>query len=277
MMKSLNIWALKDHNKRPAEELFSEVAEHGFDAIELAVDMEGLVTPETDREDCARLVEQAHEAGIAVSSLASGLGWEYSLSDDDPEVRREGIDLMKRSLVLGGWLGVDTLLVIPGMVAGLDASGSEHVPYDVCYERMQDSLGQLTDTAEAVGVTIGVENVWNKVLLSPLEMRDFVDSFDSDRVGVYFDVGNVIYSGYAEDWIRILAHRISCVHVKDFKRDVGTIEGFCDLLEGDVDFPAVMEALREVGYDGPDVAEFFDLDGEEMDKLSDSMDEILAM
>ncbi len=108
-------------------------------------------------------------------------------------------------------------------------------------------------------------------------MRDFIDGFESDRVGAYLDVGNMILFGYAEDWIRILGERICSVHFKDFKRCVGTLDGFCDLLEGDVNYPAVMEGLKREGYDGPCVAEFFDLDAAALDKLSAAMDEILAM
>jgi hexulose-6-phosphate isomerase len=71
----------------------------------------------------------------------------------------------------------------------------------------------------------------------------------------YFDVGNVLRSGYPEHWIRVLGSRIRKVHFKDYKADVGTLAGFVELLSGDVDYPAVMAALREVGYDGWCIAE----------------------
>ena len=51
----------------------------------------------------------------------------------------------------------------------------------------------------------------------------------------------------------------------------------CDLLEGDVNYPEVMKALREVGYDGPCVAEFFGLEPEGLGKVSKAMDRILAL
>jgi hexulose-6-phosphate isomerase len=95
-----------------------------------------------------------------------------------------------------------------------------------------------------------VENVWNKFLLSPLEFRAFIDSFQNERVGAYFDVGNVLATGYPEDWIATLGHRIGRVHFKDYRRNVGSADGFCDLLSGDVNWPEVMRALRAVPYDG---------------------------
>ncbi|HOE09649.1 MAG TPA: TIM barrel protein, partial [Treponemataceae bacterium] len=90
---------------------------------------------------------------------------------------------------------------------------------------------------------------WNKFLLSPLEMRDFIDKINSPFVGAYFDVGNVIYSGYPEHWIKILGNRIKKVHFKDYRRDVGNLFGFVDLLSGDVNYPAVVKELQNIGYD----------------------------
>jgi len=76
-----------------------------------------------------------------------------------------------------------------------------------------------------------------------------VDKIGSEYVGWFFDVGNILAMGFPEQWIRILGKRIKKVHVKDFRKSVGTIDGFVDLLEGDVNWPAVMKALRAVGYD----------------------------
>ena len=100
-----------------------------------------------------------------------------------------------------------------------------------------------------------------------------MDEIGSDNVGVYFDVGNVILTGYPEQWIHILGQRIKRIHFKDFKRDVGNLSGFCDLLDGDVNFPAVMAALREIGYTGPVTSEFFNCEAD-LPKISAAMDEI---
>jgi hexulose-6-phosphate isomerase len=69
-------------------------------------------------------------------------------------------------------------------------------------------------------------------------------------VSAYLDVGNTLLTGYPEHWIAALGPRIRRVHFKDFRRAVGTVDGFCDLLSGDVDWPAVMRALRAIRYDG---------------------------
>jgi hexulose-6-phosphate isomerase len=111
--------------------------------------------------------------------------------------------------------------------------------------------------AEALNVSLLVENIWNKFLLSPLEMRTLIDSIGSPRVGTLLDTGNVVAFGYPEQWVRILGKRIGEVHLKDYRESVGGINGFVGLLEGDVAWPEVMAALVEIGYDGFLTAEVF--------------------
>ncbi|MCX7824458.1 MAG: sugar phosphate isomerase/epimerase, partial [Verrucomicrobiae bacterium] len=118
------------------------------------------------------------------------------------------------------------------------------------YQRSLDALHRCARVAEKHKVTLCLENVWNKFLLSPLEMREFIDKLGSDCVGAYFDVGNVVLYGYPQDWIRTLGKRIVRVHIKDFKPVIGNINGFCNLLDGDVNWKAVMAELRALRYDG---------------------------
>jgi hexulose-6-phosphate isomerase len=109
-----------------------------------------------------------------------------------------------------------------------------------------EGVQKLAPVADRHHVNLAIENVWNKLLLSPLEMRDFVDAIGSDHVGVFFDTGNVVIYGFPEQWIRILGRRVKKVHFKDFKR-----RGYewTQLMEGDVNWPKVMTELRAIGYD----------------------------
>ena len=139
-------------------------------------------------------------------------------------------------------------------------------------------MKELAPLAAAEGVALGIENVWNKFLLSPLEMRSFVDAVGQGAYA-YFDAGNVLVSGYPEHWIRILGSRICKIHVKDFKRQVGNIEGFVDLFAGDVNFRAVIKALRHVGYDGfitAEVAPYPAAPEVLLKQVSNAMDTMLA-
>ncbi len=227
----------------------------GFEAIELNLDEDGELGLRTGDEDARTLGRAVEEAGLRVGGLATGLYWRYSPTSDDAATRHKAADIARRQLSLAHALGAGAILVVPGGVG--EPMGGPLVRYDVAYERAREFVVALAPQAASAGVDLAIENVWNKLLLSPLEMRQFVDEAASERVGVYFDVGNVLLYGYPEHWIDILGPRIRRVHLKAFRRAVGTLDGFVDIGAGDVDWEAVGGALRRSGYDGPLTAEVF--------------------
>ena len=252
MKISANYWIFEGglDGTLPIADAMKQAAQLGYDGIELCIASQGVLTQKTTQAECETFCEEAQKNGLEISGVASGESWGRSPTSNDPEVRQSIIDFTKKALQITKWLGTDAYLFVPGAVDVFFLPDGEVVPYDVCYQRAMDSIFQIAPTAEKLGVSIAVENVWNKFLLSPLEMRSFIDQFHSRNVGAYFDVGNVLLTGYPEQWIRILGSRIKRIHIKDFKRSIGTIDGFVDLLEGDVDFEAVNKALAEIGYDG---------------------------
>ncbi len=284
MKKSINYWSfpekLANGSKMSLKDYMEQAKEAGFEAIELTVAEEGELSLNSTRRDVEKIVETAEEVGIELSSLATGLFWDYSLSSSNDKVKDKAKGIVKKMLELASYLGVDTILVVPGAVDVFFKPEAEVVPYDVAYERSLESLRECLDTAEKYKVNVGIENVWNKFLLSPLEMRDFIDKLGSDYLGAYFDVGNILLTGYPEHWIRILGKRIKRVHIKDFKRVVGNVNGFCDLLEGDVNWAEVMKALREIGYNDYITAEILPPYSQHPEVLiyntSRSMDSILG-
>lgn len=279
MIKSINGWAF--NSERPLAEAFQVARNAGFDGFEVCIGAEGTtaethLTLDSTEADCGRIRDAADAAGIKIVSSASGMGWSMPFTSQTETIRRSGIESVRKHLQLAKWLGTDGILVVPGYVGAEFIDGMIRVPYDIAYRNALAAVEELKGDAEALGVSIGIENVWNKFLISPLEMRDFIDSIGSPQVGCYFDTANVVLFGYPEDWIQILGKRITRVHLKDFKRDVGTISGFCDLLDGDVDYTAVMKGLREIGYDRSVTAEFFNAEAD-LPKISSAIDRILAL
>lgn len=236
--------------KKPIADAMKEAKKLGFDAIELCIAQSGVLTEKTTQQQCKEIVEHARQVGIEIASVASGQSWFTSPTANSAKVRQQIVEFTKKTLQITKWLGTDAYLFVPGAVDVFFNPESEVIPYDICYKRAAEAVMKLVPTAEKVGVTICIENVWNKFLLSPLEMKCFIDSFQSKRVGTYFDVGNVLLTGYPDQWVKILGRRIKRVHIKDFKKSFGTAEGFVDLGDGDVDFAAVKKALKEIKYDG---------------------------
>lgn len=259
---------------KPIEEAMREAKELGFEAIEPAIGSKGVLTDKTTQAECEDIAATAQKIGIEISSVASGESWDCSPTANDAETRTRIIDFTRKALQVTNWFGTDAYLYVPGAVDVFFLPDAEVIPYDICCQRAKEAIKQLLATAEETGTALCVENVWNKFLLSPLEMRDFIDGFDSQMIGAYFDVGNVLLTGYPDQWIRILGKRIKRVHVKDFKCSVGTAEGFVDLLEGDVDFEAVKKALADIGYDGYVTAELLPFEPGRPEKTAKAMKKI---
>lgn len=246
MKKGINIWSFR--GGLSAREYIEMAKDAGYQGIEFGLDETGIVGLDSSDKEIKEIKSIADGEGIETPSLASGLYWQYPITSLDRDIREKAKSIVRRQLDIAALLGADTILVVPGLVGADFISGSKVTEYDVAYDLSLEAFMELKEYAEKIKVNIGLENVWNKFLLSPLEMRDFIDKIDSPYVGVYFDVGNVAYSGYPEHWIKILASRIKKVHFKDFKVSVGNINGFVDLLSGDVNYPAVMEQFKNVGY-----------------------------
>lgn len=253
MKKGINYWSYQEGTSMLEAMKLAKSA--GFDGIEFCLAEEGEISLTSTEKELMAIRQAAADIGIEVASLASWLPWENSLTSDSPVRRQKAKDIVHKQIEAAACLGTDTILVVPGYVGVDFIQNAEVCDYDKVYDRAMEAISELAKDAESAHITIGVENVWNKFLLSPLEMRDFIDHIHSPYVGAYFDVANVLLTGYPDQWIRILGPRIKRIHFKDYRRDPGGFNMFVDLLAGDVDYPAVMEALRSIGYDNYCTAE----------------------
>lgn len=218
-------------------EKFQAVKEAGFDGVEVMSHM--------NRDEVLAAMK---ETGLPVSSVCGGKHWEFPLSDPDPQIRQKGAEALKVSLEDAKTYNTDAILLVPGRV-------NEKVSYDECWKRSYEEISKVLPYAENLGVKIGIENVWNNFILSPMEAVNYIDQFKSNYIGFYFDCGNVLVYGWPEQWIRILGKRLTRVHIKEFSKKIadkqGRSAGFnVKLLEGDVNWSAVMKALDDTGYSG---------------------------
>ncbi|MCM8816854.1 MAG: sugar phosphate isomerase/epimerase [Candidatus Omnitrophica bacterium] len=253
--KSINLWVVPEG--RDIYEFLSIIKDAGYDAVEPNLDETGYLSLESSEKEIENFRNQVEKNGLKIASISSGLLWKYTLSSPEPETRKKAESIIKKQVECARILGTDGILIIPGVVQADWSAQKEIVPYDVCWQRVSESLKNVVEFAEKNKVCLCLEPVWNKFLLSPLEMKNFVESFKSDYVGVYFDTGNVVLYGYPEMWIRILGSHIKKIHFKDFKTQIGNLNGFCMLLEGDVNWKEVMKALREINFNGYATAEFW--------------------
>jgi len=255
MRKAISIWAYTDG--KSVEDSFRLAKDAGFEGVELAYDLKGPVSPTTTDSELDSIRKLAQGMGLELPRLASGVFWQVNILSEDPAIREEAKTHVRHMLRIAARLGAKAILVVPGAIGPFMAGAPFVDDYEAAYDQAILDFRELAPEAERLQVHIGIENVWDRFLTSPMEMRPFIDAVGSPYVGVYFDVGNVMRTSYPQHWIKILGQRICAVHFKDFRCNVGTLEGFVELLQGDVDYRAVMKAFKEVGYDTWAVVEQF--------------------
>jgi len=237
----LNLWTLVgfEYTIRPnLEEAVKTAGDMGYEGVEVIFDDGALDPRKISKEERERI----KGVGVEIPSVATGIFWKYNLGSPDEGERKTAIEYIRLGLELARDLGARVLLVVPGVA-------KPEIPYEQLYETAKSSIREAAKTAEDLGVTIGIENVWNKFLYSPLEFRRFIDEIGSEYVKAYFDVGNVVALGYHEHWTRLLKNKIAMVHVKDFDVEVGNIRGFRHVGRGSINWERVIALLKEAGYD----------------------------
>jgi L-ribulose-5-phosphate 3-epimerase len=260
MKKSINLWAFPYPQKMSLEECLRLAKEAGFDGIELNYDLDSDLSPKAGTREFNNIRKMADKIGIAISGLCSFLFWPYPLTSNDPAKRQRGLELAGRMAQATHDLGIQNLLVVPGAVHIPWRDDHEPVPNDVCDQRAREAVRKLLPQAEKLDVYLNIENIFfNGYLMTPMEMNDFVDSFQSPHVRVHFDTGNIAIFQFPEHWIPILGKRIQNIHFKEFTKK-GTdysLETFRPLLDGTTDWPSVMEGLDQTGYQGYLTFEYF--------------------
>jgi len=213
--------------------------EAGYEAVELVFGEGRDLHPDMSDDELAAVARQCAAANVEIGSVIAHYAERGNLLSRDPAQRQACCRSLARSLEIAGKVGADGVLLHPGQ---LSAEGT----YEAAWSDLSAALTDMAATARACQVRIGLENVWNKFLLSPREAAQFIDEVGSEWVGIYLDTANMMAYGYPEHWIRSLGSRIVKVHFKDFARRE---HAFVNLLDGDTDWAAVMAELRRAGYD----------------------------
>jgi L-ribulose-5-phosphate 3-epimerase len=242
---------------------FALARDTGFEAIEMQTI--------TKDDEAAEIKEASKKTGLRIHSVMNMDHWRLPISSSDPEVVSGSVKGMETSLKNAALWGADTVLLVPAVV---DATTS----YRDAWSRSQRVIRErLLPMARDLKVIIAVEEVWNKFLLSPIEFTKYVDEFESPWVKAYFDVGNVVFYAFPQDWIRTLGSRIAKLHLKDFKLDRRNGRfTWTNIGEGDIDWPEVRRALAEIKYAGYATTELSGGDAAYLKDVSARVDRFLA-
>ncbi|MEX2381206.1 MAG: TIM barrel protein [Opitutales bacterium] len=244
-------------------ERFTVVKEVGFAGIEMN-------SPGMDVEETKEAIA---ETGLVVDGTVCSTHWNVRHSDPDPDVRAQALEDLHEAIRSTHAVGGHSVLLVPGH--GQDGTESE------VWERSLTNIRKALPLAAELGIYILIENVWNHFLYqhdgpddqSAEQLRDYVDAFNSPWVGVHFDIGNHQRYGPPAEWIRTLGNRVVKLDVKDW----GVEAGWARIGEGDVDWPAVSQALLDIQYVGWAAAEVSGGDRERLQDVSRRMDEVFGL
>ena len=262
-------------NNESIESALSQTKNNGFDALELSVSSEGVINTNTSKAECELIRKKIEDSGVFVDSIATGMSWGVSPTSNDKSIREKSISLHQDALKVANYLDCKALLFVPGVVKS--PISTDIVRYDRALDRLREAINQMLPIAEDLNVDLCMENVWNGFFYSPIELRDFVDSFDSDRLGVYLDIGNLIgYQQYPPHWVELLNSRIKRVQIKDFQENfdwTGSFS-FCDIGAGDVPWKETIAALDAIQYKSTIIAEMLPWDETILSRTSAAMDQL---
>jgi L-ribulose-5-phosphate 3-epimerase len=161
----------------------------------------------------------------------------------DPDVGQPlRIEFLCRAIDAAAALGSDCVSLWSGVVR-------DDAPRAVAFERLASGLSAVLNYADHVGVTIGFEPEPGMLIDTMASYTELINHVDSPRMGLTLDVGHLHCQGETPiaDVIRQWRKRIVNVHIEDMRAGVHEHLMFG---EGEMDFPPIIAALAEIGYDG---------------------------
>ena len=213
----------------------------GFSGIEINFcEKKGILTPRTTLKEANILADMVGQLDLEISSLSTELFHDYPLTSNESRLRKSGVEIGRRMIEFAAEMEVPIVKFSPGLIT-VDLS------YDIAYENAVASITKLGDEAASAGVMIGLENTANKFLASPREFAGFLDDVDHPYVNAYFNTGHALVTGYPEHYIDMLSDRIIAIHMSDYRQ---SIHSFVSILEGDMNWPVLMNKIRDLSYHG---------------------------
>ncbi len=209
----------------------------------------------------------AKKTGIVIHGVIDSVHWRDTLSSSDADVRAKGLAALNGAIEDAAFFGCDTVLLVPGVV-------KDDVTFEQCYERSQAEIKKALPLAEKHKVKICIETVWNNFITKPEHLISFVDDLKSPWAGAYFDCSNMLKYGVSSaDWIRKLGKRLVKFDFKGYSHK----NSWCKIGEGDEDWPEVLKALSEIGYDGWATSEVGGGGEKELADITARMKKVLAL
>lgn len=238
------------------EEAVRLAANAGFDAVDIRMRDDGIhITPDISDAEAEKVRKMVEDAGLHVSGLTTY--WEVGrVERAAAAVELAGIE---RSLHTATVLGAKFMRVS-------SADYERCYDYEVCRAAFRDQIMRVAEMAAAHGVIVTPEQHGGRYIASAGQCLDMLRGLEHPNLGIVFDPGNAVSEGFERPWVqvRMLGRWIKNVHVKNRMTAAGEPRqherlpgGNVRVDEGVLDWDAIAEELKAIGYDGYLTAEDF--------------------
>lgn len=239
--------------KMEMERVFAQVRSNGVDQIQLAF---GKSISDYDfstghySPGFARMIAgELHRYQIHVAVLGCYINPTHPVEAKRRAEVARFIEHLKYARVIGAdMVGTETGRLDP------EFRVTEESYTEDAYQLFLKSMREIVAAAEKLGVTVGVEGVFNHTLYSPARMKRFLEDIDSPNVEVILDAVNLIHPGQVkpEEQRRVInqafdyyGDRIGALHVKDFVFD-GEEQLFRHVGDGLFWYEPLMKRVKEM-------------------------------
>ncbi len=232
------------------EQILSSAKQAGYDFVEMSIDesQERLDRLQWSHSERAALRQAIFNTGMPVWGMGVSAHRKFPLGSASAELRRQGLDILYRSIELAADLGVKVIQIMG---------------YDAFYEpsnagtqaRYLEGLQTGVNWASAAGVLLALENGDSELVDSVEKAMRFVKIINSPWFQVYPDIGNMTAAGYSPlEQLPLTKGHLVGVHVKDTRK--GELRGV-PLGQGIVQFRETFQWLACNGFNGPMVMEMW--------------------
>ncbi|WP_449349201.1 TIM barrel protein [Streptomyces shaanxiensis] len=171
-----------------------------------------------------------------------------SLLDPDPDDRARRVDLLVTAVQVAADLGAHAVHCFSGVTP-------EGTDQDTAWKRLAEALVPVLDAATAAGVPLAVEPEPGHLLATLADFHHLRSTLGSPpALGLTLDIGHcqVLEDRSPAECVRAAGPWLRHVQIEDMRRGVHEHLPFGD---GDIDFPPVLAALADTGYQGLTVVE----------------------
>lgn len=230
------------------ERAIDEVADSGFDAIEILADVPHVDPRKVSAGRRKRLASRLARRSLRVSNVNANTnlalsrrdaeGFWPSLLEPDAKARRLRVDYIRRAIDFAADLGSANVAISVGRAEsapGLD-------------ERLRRALDPVLAHADRRRVNVGIEYEPGHWIESSGPLLSLIRAIRHPRLGANLDIGHAVCAGErVPAVIRRLAGRIWNLHFEDIR---GRVHRHLVPGMGDIDFAAIFLALRSIDYRG---------------------------